>query len=128
MKRHPSMGAEIIGEHPSSLLRMARQIALTHHEKWDGSGYPHGLKGEDIPIEGRIVAVADVFDALTTERPYKKAWTVEAAVELLHKDAGKHFDPKIVELFDTVMPRILEIKEQWKEAPQPFSAPAAPPA
>ena len=118
MKRHPLIGAEIIGEHPSSLLRMARQIALTHHEKWDGSGYPYGLKGEDIPIEGRIVAVADVFDALTTERPYKKAWTVEAAVDVLHKDAGRHFDPDIVALFDEVMPRILEIKERWAETPK----------
>ncbi|MFT3857545.1 MAG: two-component system response regulator [Aquabacterium sp.] len=127
MKRHPLIGAEIIGEHPSSLLRMARQIALTHHEKWDGSGYPHGLKGEDIPIEGRIVAVADVFDALTTERPYKKAWTVEAAVEVLHKDAGKHFDPTVVALFDRVMPRILEIKERWAETTK-APAPEAPPA
>lgn len=118
MKRHPLMGAEIIGEHPSSLLKLARQIALSHHEKWDGSGYPHGLQGEAIPIEGRIVAVADVFDALTTERPYKKAWTVEAALEVLHKDAGKHFDPTLIGLFDKVLPEILVIKERWAEQPR----------
>ncbi len=117
MKRHPLIGAEIIGEHSSSLLRLARQIALCHHEKWDGSGYPQGLRGEDIPIEARIVAVADVFDALTTARPYKKAWTVEAAIELLHKEAGKHFDPRLIELFDQVLPQILAIKERWAEQP-----------
>ena len=124
MKRHPVIGAEIIGEHSSSLLKMARQIAMCHHEKWDGSGYPNGLKGEDIPIEARIVTVADVFDALTTERPYKKAWTVEAALDVLHKDAGKHFDPKLVMLFVSVLPRILEIKERWAETPKPASEPA----
>ena len=115
MKRHPIIGAEIIGEHSSSLLKLARQIALCHHEKWNGMGYPNGLMGEDIPIEARIVAVADVFDALTTERPYKKAWTVEAALEVLHKDAGSHFDPKLVALFVQVLPQILEIKERWAE-------------
>ena len=127
MKRHPVIGAEIIGEHSSSLLKMARQIAMCHHEKWDGSGYPAGLKAEGIPIEARIVTVADVFDALTTERPYKKAWTVEAALDVLHKDAGKHFDPKLVELFMSVLPRILEIKERWAETPKPAPEPATDP-
>jgi len=116
MKRHPSIGAEIIGEHPSSLLRLARQIALCHHEKWDGSGYPQGLQGERIPIEARIVAVADVFDALTTARPYKHAWPVEEAIARLQADAGKHFDPTLVELFVQILPEILAIRERWKEA------------
>ncbi len=80
MKTHASIGALIIGDHNSELLRMAKVIALTHHEKWDGSGYPRGLTGETIPIEGRIVAIADVFDALTNERPYKHAWTQDEAV------------------------------------------------
>ena len=74
MRRHPEIGAEIIGEHPPGVLQLAREIALAHHEKWDGSGYPRGLAGEAIPVSARIVAVADVFDALTTRRPYKEPW------------------------------------------------------
>ena len=115
MRTHPQIGADIIGEHHSSILRLAREIALCHHEKWDGTGYPRGLKGEDIPLSARIVTVADVFDALTTARPYKKAWTVEDAVAQLHKDKGKHFDPHLVELFVTALPEMLVIKERWKE-------------
>jgi putative two-component system response regulator len=88
MKQHPRIGADIIGDHSSALMQMARIIALTHHEKWDGTGYPQGLKGDDIPLEGRIVAIADVFDALTSERPYKKAWTAAAAIEYMQMQAG----------------------------------------
>lgn len=115
MRNHAQIGAEIIGEHDSRLLRMARSIALTHHEKWDGSGYPNGLKGTEIPLEGRIVAIADVFDALTSVRPYKPAWSVEEAVALLRRESGSHFDPELVELFLAQMPAILEIKERWAE-------------
>ena len=115
MKRHPLIGAEIIGDHPSSLLRMARNIAVGHHEKFDGSGYPYGLKGDDIPIEARIVAAADVFDALTTERPYKKAWPVEEAFKTIAEGSGKHFDPLVVEHLFKQQAAILEIKERWKE-------------
>ncbi|TGL55232.1 response regulator [Leptospira kemamanensis] len=115
MKRHPEIGAEIIGDHHSSLLRLAKSIALTHHEKFDGSGYPKGLVGEIIPLEGRIIAIADVFDALTTVRPYKKAWEVEDALSYLQKEAGTHFDPKLVKEFLTVIPKILEIKAEWPE-------------
>ncbi|PTU73601.1 response regulator [Pseudomonas mangrovi] len=115
MREHAQIGAQIIGEHSSGLLHMAREIALSHHEKWDGSGYPNGLAGEDIPLVGRIVAIADVFDALTSERPYKKAWSVEAAVELLRAEAGRHFDPQLVELFLTQLPVLLEIKARWAE-------------
>ncbi|MDD0843396.1 two-component system response regulator [Pseudomonas sp. Gutcm_11s] len=115
MRQHAQIGAEIIGEHDSGLLQMARTIALTHHEKWDGSGYPNGLKGEDIPLAGRIVAIADVFDALTSVRPYKPAWSVEEAVELLRRESGRHFDPQLVELFLSQMPAILEIKARWAE-------------
>lgn len=115
MRRHAQIGAEIIGEHDSGLLRMARSIALTHHEKWDGSGYPNGLAGEEIPLEGRIVAIADVFDALTSVRPYKPAWPVEEAVALLRRESGRHFDPELVELFLGQLPAILEIKERWAE-------------
>lgn len=115
MRSHAQIGADIIGEHPSGLLQMARSIALTHHEKWDGTGYPNGLKGEDIPLTGRIVAIADVFDALTSVRPYKAAWSVEEALELLRRESGKHFDPQLVELFLGCMPEVLAIKARWAE-------------
>jgi len=115
MKQHAQIGADIIGEHPSGLLRMAREIALNHHEKWDGSGYPRGIGGAEIPVEARIIAIADVFDALTSERPYKKAWPVEEAVQLLREQSGRHFDPELVELFLDQLPAILEIKERWAE-------------
>ncbi len=115
MKRHTEFGAEIIGDDPDPLLHISRTIALSHHEKWDGSGYPHGLAGEEIPLEGRIVAIADVFDALTSERPYKKAWSVEDAVKLIDDNHGSHFDPALVPLFHEVMPEILDIKERYAE-------------
>ena len=115
MRSHAEIGAAIIGEHAGGLLKMARTIALTHHEKWDGSGYPNGLKGEEIALEGRIVAIADVFDALTSERPYKRAWTVEEAIDTMRRDSGVHFDPELIELFIAHLPAMLEIKAQWKE-------------
>lgn len=115
MRQHPAFGAEIIGEHSSDLMKMSLQIALTHHEKWDGSGYPNGLKGEETPIAGRIVAIADVFDALTTVRPYKKAWTVEDAIKFIDQNAGSHFDPKLVPIFHNVLPNILDIMETYGE-------------
>ena len=99
MKRHTTIGANIIGSVSSPLLEMARSIALHHHERWDGTGYPDGLEGEDIPVTCRIVAVADVFDALVHERPYKKAWTVEQALDELTYQSGKQFDQTVVEAF-----------------------------
>jgi len=116
MRKHPEFGSEIIGEDESEILRTSKVIALTHHEKWDGTGYPRQLKGEEIPIEGRIVAIADVFDALTTERPYKKAWTVEDAISLIDENSGTHFDPSLVLLFHEVLPSILDIKELYAES------------
>jgi putative two-component system response regulator len=116
MQRHVAMGAEILGEHDSQLLQLARSIALFHHEKYDGSGYPHRLAGKSIPIEARIVAIADVFDALTSVRPYKEAWPVDQAVALLHSEKGRHFDPELVDLFVTQLPAVLEIKERYAEA------------
>ena len=115
MQTHAEIGGRIIGQHDDGLLKMAHDIAVSHHEKWDGSGYPAGLAGTDIPLEGRIVAIADVFDALTSERPYKKAWPVEQAVQLLRDEAGKHFDPELVPLFIEQLAEILHIKEQWAE-------------
>ncbi|WP_018410543.1 HD-GYP domain-containing protein [Methyloversatilis thermotolerans] len=116
MKTHVDIGVRIIGDHDSGLLATARRIVAGHHEKWDGSGYPQGLSGEDIPVEARMVAIADVFDALTTERPYKKAWTVEDACALLVEQKGRHFDPVLVDLFLTCLPEVLAIKERWAES------------
>ena len=115
MRKHPEIGGEIIGDHHDDLLRTARIVALTHHEKWDGSGYPKQLKGEEIPLTGRIVSLADVFDALTSERPYKRAWSSEDAVHLIEENAGTHFDPALIQPFKSVLPEILKIKDQYTE-------------
>jgi putative two-component system response regulator len=115
MQGHAAIGAEIIGEHGGGMLALARNIALTHHEKWDGSGYPNGLAGEAIPLEGRIVAIADVFDALTSRRPYKAAWSEDEALDYLLKQKGQHFDPALVDLFMEQMPAIRKIRERWGE-------------
>jgi len=115
MQTHVAIGANIIGEHERGVLAMARRIALGHHEKWDGSGYPAGLAGETIALEARIVAVADVFDALTSVRPYKPAWPVEEALAYLREHSGRHFDPTLVELFMTLKPQVLEIMQRWAE-------------
>ena len=115
MHRHPEMGAAILGDHPSALIKLARVIAMTHHEKWNGQGYPHGLAGEDIALVGRITAIADVFDALTSERPYKKAWTVDDAVAVIEKDAGSHFDPKLIVPFKQALPEILSYKSKYAD-------------
>ena len=115
MRRHPEIGAEIMGEHPSGVLQLAREIALAHHEKWDGSGYPRGLAGEEIPLSARIVAIADVFDALTTRRPYKEPWPVQEAMNHIAAQAGKHFDPALVALFAPLLPQLLEIRARWAE-------------
>jgi putative two-component system response regulator len=109
MRMHAEIGGDILSGGDSAFLEMAEQIARTHHEKWDGGGYPKGLKGEEIPIVGRICAVCDVFDALTSERPYKKAWPVDEAVLEIKKLAGTHFDPCVVSAFVKVLPRIKEV-------------------
>ena len=115
MKTHSTIGAEILSGHQSELMQMARQIALAHHEKWDGSGYPKGFAGDEIPLVGRIVAVADVFDALTTVRPYKKAWNVEDAVDYIAQNRATHFDPRIVDLFMQNLPDILAVRARYPE-------------
>jgi putative two-component system response regulator len=115
MRQHPRMGAEILGVHTNPLLHAAHSVALTHHEKWDGSGYPQGLRGEEIPIFGRIVAIADVFDALTSARPYKPAWTVEAALAMIDEGSGRHFDPGLIAPFKTALPEMLTIRDRYAE-------------
>lgn len=115
MKKHPEIGAEILGESDSDLIELAKTVAMTHHEKWDGTGYPRQLKGEEIPIEGRIVALADVFDALTSVRPYKEAWPIEQAVEFITSQRNKHFDSQLVDLFIQQLDKIIEIKNHWRD-------------
>ena len=115
MQTHAQIGADILSGHDSGLMNMAREIAITHHEKWDGSGYPNKLSGEDIPLSGRIVAISDVFDALTSERPYKKAWPVEEAVNEIDRGADKHFDSNLVEVFHQVLPDILDVRGRYIE-------------
>jgi len=115
MQKHPEIGAEILGESDSDLIDLAKIVAMTHHEKWDGTGYPKQLKGENIPIQGRIVAIADVFDALTSVRPYKEAWPIEKAVDFMVSQKSKHFDPALVDLFIEQLDKIIEIKDRWKD-------------
>lgn len=115
MQKHSEYGAQIIGDQNCDILKMAKEIAQTHHEKWDGSGYPEGLKGQYIPITGRIVAIADVFDALTSVRPYKNAWPLEKAIQYINDNTGQHFEPQLVEIFHKALPEILHIKERYAE-------------
>lgn len=109
MQKHSKIGAELLSGHKSNLLTVAKHIALTHHEKWDGTGYPAGLSGKGIPMVGRIVAICDVFDALTSKRPYKEAWPFEMAIEELIRSRGGHFDPRIVDTFLKCLPAIKKI-------------------
>lgn len=116
MATHPTIGGQIIGDDPSPLMRMSREIAENHHEKWNGSGYPRGVSGNDIPLAARIVSLADVFDALTTARPYKPAWSVEEAVALIDRESGSHFDPSLVTVFHDILPEILKIGKMYSES------------
>lgn len=115
MKQHAAIGARILGGSSSELLHTGEIIALSHHEKWDGSGYPKGLKGEDIPLEGRICAVADVFDALTSKRPYKEAFSNEEALDILKEGAGRHFESRLVDLFLENIDAVLEIQKKHRD-------------
>lgn len=115
MRQHTTIGAQIIGEHSSSLLRMAASMAQNHHEKWDGSGYPNGLKGEEIPVEARIIALVDVFDALSSERPYKKPWPLEETLEFIRANSGSHFQPELVDAFMRNLDEILQIQQRFAD-------------
>lgn len=115
MKQHAEMGYQILHGSASKVLQRAALIARSHHEKFDGSGYPQGLAGDCIPLEGRIVAVADVFDALTSERPYKRAWTVGAARDFLLSNAGTHFDPSCVQCFVDAWDEVMEIRARYQD-------------
>lgn len=122
MERHPIIGAEILGGSDSVILQKSAIIALSHHEKFDGSGYPNGTKGTDIPIEGRIVALADVFDALTSRRVYKDAWSLDRVFELVAEGRGQHFDPDVIDAFYAGQADVMAIYERYQE---PELAPVA---
>jgi len=114
IQTHTIIGAKIlVGS--SRIISAARTIALTHHEKWDGSGYPYGLTGENIPLYGRLCAIADVFDALTIDRPYKPAWSTDKTFDLIKEQSGKHFDPQLVDAFVRCYPNILNIKSTYRD-------------
>ena len=117
IETHCEIGRQIIGSHTSDLLNASATIAYTHHEKWDGSGYPQGLSGVEIPLFSRILAIADVFDALTSVRPYKKAWSSEDAVAEIKSCSGSHFDPALVGVFLGCLPKIREVKRQFADVP-----------
>jgi len=115
MESHTRIGFEILTDHHSALMQMAAEIALCHHEKWDGSGYPRGLAGADIPLSARIAALCDVADALLSKRPYKDAWPMEKALELLQREAGQHFDPALVDCFLHELETIKAIRARFAE-------------
>lgn len=110
MQTHAQIGADILKGERCPLILTAKEIALTHHEKWDGSGYPNNLAGENIPISGRLTAIVDVFDALIMVRPYKAAWTIDKAVEHIEKESGHHFDPAVVNVFLDKLPDLINVK------------------
>ena len=114
IKEHCEIGSNILGAHPNDeMLSLASIVALEHHEKWNGKGYPKGLVGEQINLYARIVAIADVFDALTSERPYKKAWETQKAIDLITSERGNHFDPKLVDAFNACIDQIIDIKDKY---------------
>ncbi|MGE5470919.1 MAG: HD-GYP domain-containing protein [Bacteroidota bacterium] len=120
MKGHARMGYELLKDSASEIMRAGALIAISHHEKYDGTGYPRGLKGNDIPLFGRIVAVADVFDALTSERPYKKAWPLEEARRFLEEGRGKHFDPLCVEALLAEWDLVLDVRQRFADVEAPM--------
>lgn len=113
MRKHTQVGYDILSKSDAPVFKLAAEVALRHHEKWDGSGYPGGLAGEDISESARIVALADVFDALTMKRPYKEAWPIDLVMATLREGAGAHFEPRLVKLFESILPQILDIKATW---------------
>jgi putative two-component system response regulator len=120
MRRHPTIGSRILDNSSSELLQAGRVIALCHHERWDGTGYPSGLWGENIPLWGRICAVADVFDAVTSERPYKPAYSIEEALDILRDGRGTQFDPQVVDVFFDNLDKILEVIAQYRDPDEPI--------
>ncbi len=112
MKTHTTIGATILADSKAEILRLAHQIAISHHEKWNGRGYPQGISGDKIPITGRIIGLADVFDALTSRRPYKDPYPVEVACDIIKKESGQHFDPELVDVFLKNIDEFVKIKKE----------------
>jgi putative two-component system response regulator len=123
MRSHTVIGAQILENGTGPAFEMAARIARSHHERWDGAGYPDGLRDEQIPEPARIVAVADVFDALTMQRPYKHAWSCAQARQHIIDGAGSHFEPRVVEAFADILPQLLAVKEEWDGGARPPSRP-----
>jgi putative two-component system response regulator len=119
MKTHSRIGHDILARSTAPVFHLAAEIALGHHEKWDGSGYPYGIAGQAIPESARIVAIADVFDALTMKRPYKEEWPYAQVMQTITQSAGLHFDPKMTQRFVDIQPRILEIQQHWLASDTP---------
>jgi putative two-component system response regulator len=115
IKSHTTIGGKILADSKADVLKLAHEIALTHHEKWDGSGYPRGLAGRDIPISGRIVGIADIFDALTSKRPYKEPYPVEVAVEIIRSEQGIKLDPDLVDVFISNIDEVEKIRHNVGE-------------
>lgn len=115
MKDHTIIGEDILANHPSQVIQLASRVARNHHEKWDGTGYPDKLHGENIPFECRIICVADVFDALTSNRPYKKAWPIEKAISTIEELSGKHFEPEIVKVFKKSIEEIIAVMQKYSK-------------
>ncbi|MDH0447091.1 HD domain-containing phosphohydrolase [Shewanella sp. GD04112] len=115
MQQHTSFGAQILDDENDPLLSLAQEIALYHHERWDGTGYPHRLAGEQIPLSARIAAIADVFDALTSDRPYKVAWSTQKAFDYIEENAGTQFDPKLTRAFIECKAQVLEVQQRFAE-------------
>jgi cyclic di-GMP phosphodiesterase len=115
MKIHTSLGFKMLDNHPSRLLMKAKEIAITHHENWDGTGYPLGLKGEQIPLSGRICSIADVFDALTSDRPYKIAWSIDDSLNRIKEEKGKKLDPDLVDVFVENPDVYISLKHKYRE-------------
>ena len=113
MQTHSRIGFDILSKSDAPLFRLAAEVALNHHERWDGNGYPNGLAGQEIPESSRIVAIADVFDALSMKRPYKEAWPVDRIMATIDESAGSHFERRLVEAFKNILPQILVTKQLW---------------
>ena len=122
MKTHSKIGYDILNKSDAPVFQLAAEISLRHHEKWDGSGYPDGLMGAAIPQSARIVALADVFDALSMKRPYKEPWAIGQIIDYIHAGAGAHFDPELVIIFTGILPQILAIQNQWMEQAEKVSS------